>query len=201
MNKFLIYISYIFHPIFVPFFGVCIFYSVTSPYYTEEYIQNRAIQLFILTIIIPLLIFRVLKKLNLASNLMLEKIKERRFPYLIAVFLNLYITKYIFIESYDVGLHYFFAGISFTSISFLILSYLNYKASLHAAAISGLTMFFITLSIHFQLNLIFGIGLLILINGLVATSRLHLKAHNSLELIIGFLLGLIPQLMMMIYWV
>jgi hypothetical protein len=180
---------------------VCIFYSLTSPYYTEEYIQNRAIQLFILTIIIPLLIFRVLKKLNLASNLMLEKIKERRFPYLIAVFLNLYITKYIFIESYDVGLHYFFAGISFTSISFLILSYLNYKASLHAAAISGLTMFFITLSIHFQLNLIFGIGLLILINGLVATSRLHLKAHNSLELIIGFLLGLIPQLMMMIYWV
>ena len=180
---------------------MCIFYRITYIYYTEEYIQNRAFQLFILTIIIPLLIFRVLKKLNYASNLMLEKIKERRLPYLIAVLLNLYITKFVFAESYDVGLYYFFAGISFTSISFLILSYLNFKASLHAAAISGLTMFYIGLSIHFQINLIFGIGLLILINGLIASSRLHLKAHTPIELIIGFLLGFLPQIMMTIYWI
>jgi membrane-associated phospholipid phosphatase len=132
---------------------------------------------------------------------MLEKVKERRIPYLIAVVLNLYITKYIFNENFDIELHYFFAGISFTSITFLILSYLNYKASLHAAAISGVTMFFAALSIHLQLNLILEIGILIIINGLVATSRLHLKAHSSLELIIGFALGLVPQLMMIIYWV
>jgi len=101
----------------------------------------------------------------------------------------------------DLELHYFFAGISFTSITFLILSYLNYKASLHTAAISGLTMFVIALSIHLQLNLILVIGFLILINGVVATSRLHLKAHTLLELIIGFTIGLAPQFMMMIYWV
>jgi hypothetical protein len=201
LDKFLRSVSYIFHPIFLPFFGICIFYSLTYNYYTVEYIQSRVIQLFILTIIIPLLIFRVLKKLQFASSLMLEKIKERRFPYLIAVVLNLYITQYVFTESMDLELHYFFAGICFTSITFLILSYLNYKASLHTAAISGATMFIIALSIHFQLNLILGIGFLILLNGLVATSRLHLKAHTTLELIIGFIIGLSPQFMMMIYWV
>jgi hypothetical protein len=132
---------------------------------------------------------------------MLEKVKERRIPYLIAVLLNLYITKYVFIENSDIELHYFFAGISFTSITFLILSYINFKASLHAAAISGLTMFIAAISIHFQLNMILEIGVFILINGLVATSRLHLKAHTTIELIIGFIIGLIPQLMMMIYWV
>jgi len=132
---------------------------------------------------------------------MLEKVKERRFPYLIAVVLNLYITQYVFTESMDLELHYFFAGISFTSITFLILSCLNFKASLHTAAISGLTMFIIALSIHLQLNLIIGIGALILTNGLVATSRLHLKAHSSLELIIGFTIGLAPQFMLMTYWV
>ena len=136
-----------------------------------------------------------------ASSLMLEKVKERRFPYLIAVVLNLYITKYVFTESMDLELHYFFAGISFTSITFLILSCLNYKASLHTAAISGLTIFVIALSIHLQLNLIIGIGFLILINGLVATSRLHLKAHNTLQLIIGFVAGFSPQFMMMAYWI
>jgi hypothetical protein len=132
---------------------------------------------------------------------MLEKIKERRTPYIIAVLLNLYITKYVFNEGIDQPLHYFFAGITFTSISFLILSYFNYKASLHAAAVSGLTMFLMALSIHYQKNMILLIGLLLSSNGLVATSRLHLKAHNVTELTIGFFLGFLPQFMMMVYWV
>ena len=132
---------------------------------------------------------------------MMEKISERRIPYIIAVALNLYITQYVFRENVELELHYFFAGISFTSITFLILSFFNYKASVHSAAISGLTMFIIALSIHLQLNLILLIGFLILTNGLVATSRLHLKAHNTLELLIGFTIGLVPQFMMMIYWV
>jgi len=131
----------------------------------------------------------------------MENVKERRFPYIIGVALNLYITQYVFKENVALELHYFFAGITFSSITFLILSYLNYKASLHTAAISGLTMFIAALSIHLQVNLIILISILIFSNGLVASSRLHLKAHNTLELIIGFIIGLAPQFMMMIYWV
>lgn len=149
----------------------------------------------------PLLIFRVLKKLNVVSSLMLKDIKERRYPYVIAVILNLYITVFIFKETSEPELHYFFAGISFTAITFLILSYFNYKASLHAAAISGLTMFIIVLSVHYQTNMIFLIGTLILCNGLIATSRLHLKAHNTQELLVGFIMGLAPQFILMTYWV
>ena len=104
-------------------------------------------------------------------------------------------------DSIDKALYYFFAGITFTSITFLILSYFNYKASLHAAAISGLTIFLMALSIHYQKNLIFLIGILLMSNGLVATSRLHLKAHSVTELTIGFFLGFLPQFMMIIYWV
>jgi len=201
LNRLLNSISYIFHPLFLPFFGVCIYYSFTFNYHTVEYIQSRVFQLFILTIVIPLLIFRVLKKLQLSSSLMMENVKERRFPYIIGVALNLYITQYVFKENVALELHYFFAGITFSSITFLILSYLNYKASLHTAAISGLTMFIAALSIHLQVNLIILISILIFSNGLVASSRLHLKAHNTLELIIGFIIGLAPQFMMMIYWV
>lgn len=132
---------------------------------------------------------------------MMSDVKERRYPYIIAVILNLYITIFIFKETSEVELHYFFAGISFTAIAFLILSYLTYKASLHAAAISGLTMFVGALSVHYQTNLTPLLGFLILCNGLVATSRLHMKAHSSQELIIGFVMGLAPQFMLMAYWV
>lgn len=185
----------------MPFLGVVLFFSKTSKYYAPEYIEGRLIQLFILTIIIPILVFRVLKKLRLTSSIMMESVSERKIPYLIAVLLNLYITQYTLNNSQDVELYYFFAGISFTAIAFLILSYLNFKASLHSAAIGGVTMFCTAVSIHYQLNMILLIGLLLFCNGVVASSRLHLKAHTNLELIIGGLMGVSPQFMMMIYWV
>lgn len=201
MNKLLTYISYVFHPLFLSFVGVGLFYNLTSKYYAPEYIESRLFQLFILTIIIPLLIFRVLKKLNIVTSLMVENVKERRYPYLIAIILNLYITVFIFNDTSEPELHYFFAGISFTAITFLILSYFNYKASLHSAAISGLTMFIVALSVHYQSNMVLLIGSLLLCNGLIATSRLHLKAHTIQELLVGFIMGLAPQFMLMPYWI
>lgn len=185
----------------MPFLGVVLFYSKTSKYYTTAHIEGRIFQLFILTILIPVLIFRVLKKLQLTSSIMMESVAERKIPYAIAVFLNLYITQFVFKSIQEIELYYFFAGISFTAIAFLILSYLNFKASLHAAAISGLTMFCLALSIHYQQNMILLIGLLFFCNGVVASSRLHLKAHTPLELIIGSIMGLAPQFLMMPYWV
>jgi hypothetical protein len=67
-------------------------------------------------------------------------------------------------------------------------------------AIGGLLMFFIALSIHFNINIIGSIALMFIISGAVATSRLHLKAHSLIELIIGFFIGAIPQLILLNYW-
>jgi len=39
-----------------------------------------------------------------------------------------------------------------------------------------------------------------IITGAVATSRLHLKAHSNIELVIGAFIGVIPQLILVNYW-
>lgn len=200
LNNILKASSYIFHPLFVSFYGICIYFFITVKYYTNEHILARLLQLFILTVIIPIFIYRVLKKIGVTNSLMMYEVKERRIPYAIAVALNLYITLFLFKIS-EPELHYFFAAITFTSMSFLLFSLMNYKASLHAGAISGLTCYTAFLSIHFQEKTVILIGVLLLINGLVATSRLHLKAHTKTELIIGFFMGVIPQFIMMVYWV
>lgn len=67
-------------------------------------------------------------------------------------------------------------------------------------AISGLTVFVIALSLHFQIQNTFVIAFLILINGFVASSRIEMKAHTTKELIIGFFLGSIPQLLILFLW-
>jgi len=65
---------------------------------------------------------------------------------------------------------------------------------------SGVLMFFIAISIHFSININASIALFCILIGAIATSRLHLKAHSNIELIIGFFVGLIPQLIMLNYW-
>ena len=67
-------------------------------------------------------------------------------------------------------------------------------------ASGGIFMFFIALSIHFNININFTIALFTIIIGAIATSRLHLKAHTNIELLIGFFIGLFPQLILLNYW-
>jgi hypothetical protein len=44
------------------------------------------------------------------------------------------------------------------------------------------------------------IAFLVFMNGVVASSRLEMKAHTYKELVIGFLLGVIPQLLFFPFW-
>ena len=65
---------------------------------------------------------------------------------------------------------------------------------------AGFFMFAIALAIHFKININGTIALMCIILGAIATSRLHMKAHTSTELIAGFLVGLMPQLILLNYW-
>ena len=67
-------------------------------------------------------------------------------------------------------------------------------------AIAGIFMFYIALSIHFSININGTLALITILVGAIATSRLHLKAHDYKELIVGFCIGFIPQLIMINYW-
>ena len=67
-------------------------------------------------------------------------------------------------------------------------------------ASAGLFMFVMAVGIHFKININGSIAIMCIILGAIATSRLHLKAHNGVELIIGFFIGFLPQLIMLNYW-
>ncbi|HET8886350.1 MAG TPA: hypothetical protein VFM70_08390 [Salinimicrobium sp.] len=137
----------------------------------------------------------------MAGNIFLEKAKERILPLLLyIVLLYLLVLKIIFDEVDFPELHYFFLGVLFSSMTSLILAFLNLKISLHMVGISGLTMFLIALSIYFKVNLLDTLAFLIVANGLVASSRLESKSHSIPELIIGVFIGIIPQLLMLQYW-
>ena len=67
-------------------------------------------------------------------------------------------------------------------------------------AISGLTIFVIGLNMHLQMQNPYWGALLILLTGVVASSRLEMEAHTPKELMIGLVLGVLPQVLFLYLW-
>ena len=200
LKKILPFFSYIFHPIFIPVYAALYYF-----FYTDATFENKEkyfvlLQIAVVTIILPLLFFFYLRAFGKADSIMMSDIDHRKVPLAILCFLTvLLLKKSVTLERFP-EFHFFFLGGLLSTVLALLLLFFRTKASLHMLTISALTLFIIGLSIHNQSQNIAIIAILIIINGLVALSRLEMKAHTPKELIIGFLLGSLPQLLLWGFW-
>ena len=200
MNYFLRSAAYIFHPLLIPLIGVRLYFGLTPRFIEPQIINAKTYAIIIITILIPLISYFLLKNLSLVKSINLKEVQERKFPLMIQTLLFLIIIKMVFSSYQSPEMYYFFVGVLFTTISALVLVLFNFKVSLHQMGVAGVTMFLIALSIHFNKNYLLEIGIFFLINGWVASSRLDTKSHTILELLTGFFIGVIPQIVMLNYW-
>jgi membrane-associated HD superfamily phosphohydrolase len=200
MNYFLRSAAYIFHPLLMPLIGARLYFGLTPRFIEPQVINAKTYAIIIITILIPLIFFFLLKNLGLVKSINLKEVQERKFPLMIQTLLVLVIIKMVFSSYQSPEMYYFFIGVLFTTISALVLVLFNFKVSLHQMGVAGITMFLIALSVHFNKNYLLEIGIFFLINGWVASSRLDTKSHTILELLTGFFIGLIPQIVMLNYW-
>lgn len=184
----------------MPLIGVLYYFKKTPRHYPSQLINAKLLALFLLTIILPILIYYLLRTLNKVKSINLETTQERVLPLGLNAVIVILILKRVLTHNDFNELYFFFIGILLSTITCLVLAIIKFKASIHMIAITGVLMFFIGLSIHFSKNINIAIALLFLIAGAIATSRLHLKAHNSTELIAGVFIGVFPQLILMNYW-
>ena len=200
INNILKSVSFLFHPLIIPLVGAILYFSKSPRYIPEETIQAKIISLSILTIVLPVLIFYLLKTLGKVNSIYLTTAHERILPLIINSIIILLIVLRVLPSNEIIELYYFFIAILISTLSCLILAIFKIKASLHMMAIAGLFMFAVALSIHFSININGTIALIAILIGAIATSRLHLKAHTFVELIVGFSIGFLPQLLMVNYW-
>ncbi|TGV02394.1 hypothetical protein EM932_11575 [Flavivirga rizhaonensis] len=184
----------------MPVLGV-IFYFFKSPrFIPEEIVKAKLVSLFILTIILPILLYFLLKTLGKVKSIYLESTKERIIPLILNCLVIIIVLQRIITPSQIIELYFFFVGILISTMACLMLAFFKFKASIHMIAISGLFMFLVILSIHFSININGILALMSIIMGAVATSRLHLNAHDYKELIMGVFIGMVPQLILVPYW-
>jgi hypothetical protein len=200
MNYILKGISYIFHPLIMPLLGVLFYFEISPKFYPKEVIYVKLISLSILTIILPILLYFLLKTLGRVDSIELKTTKERIIPLAVNCLIVILILQRVISEHEILELYYFFLGILISTLTCLVLALAKFKASIHLIGISGLFMFFIALSIHFKININNTLALMCIITGAIATSRLHLEAHTYKELVLGIFVGVVPQLILINYW-
>ncbi|NNE77458.1 MAG: hypothetical protein HKN31_10345, partial [Pricia sp.] len=200
MRFFLKAISFIFHPLFIPMAGTLAYFFITPKYSPFELQSGNILPIFILTVIIPIIAYLILRILGLVNTVFMPTSKERKYPLYIYIILLLLVVYKVIPNNYTVELHFYFLGLIAAAMSALILLFFKLKISMHLMGMGSLFMFLICLSIHFEINITLAVSLLTLATGLVATARLYLKAHSKPELLIGFFVGLLSQLFTVRYW-
>jgi hypothetical protein len=192
--------SYIFHPLFMPLSGVLYYFYISPRYFNEEFIYSKIFAAAIMTTVIPILSFYMLKNLQLVSSIHLKDVRERKWPLLMQMVFIFILIRLIF-DGYEIpALYFFFVGVLGSSSGAFLLSLFKFKASLHMIGLSGVLFFIIGLSLHYGSNMLPWIAVGIFTCGATATSRLDAKAHTPIELIIGFIIGAASQFLVYPYW-
>ncbi len=200
MRGFNLFISYLFHPILIPLAGTLAYFIITPKYSPDSFQNGNILPIFILTVIIPIILFLILKNLGLVSSLLMPTLQERKYPLYIGIALFLMIIYKVIPHNFTSELHFYFIGLVLATFTSLILLLLKFKSSIHMAGMGSLFMFLVCLSIHFEINIILALSVFILATGMVASSRLYLRAHQKAEIIIGFCTGSISQLILIQFW-
>ncbi len=145
-------------------------------------------------------LYFLLRYTGKVDSIMIAEIEQRKLPLVFQSFLIILLLRKSIPLEYYFELHFFFLGALFSTLFALGLLFAKIKASLHMLAISALTVFVFGLNTHYQTGNIYVIPFLLLMNGFVASSRLVMEAHTPKELIIGLLLGSIPQMAFLFIW-
>jgi hypothetical protein len=200
LKKILPAFSYLFHPLFIPLYVMICFVVMGGSYLFPAEIFLIAIQIFIVMVLIPIAFYFLLRTLGKADSVMLADVRQRRLPLFLQCILILLLLWQTVSADRIPELYYFFVGALITSAVALCFALVRIKVSLHLAGMGAMVFYVVALSVFKEYNAIPLLAFLLLVTGLVASSRLEMDAHSHRELILGFFCGMVPQISLWYFW-
>jgi len=198
-NSFAKTLSYLFHPLLMPLLGVIfIFYSGSYVSFLPEDVK-RLILLVVAanTLGLPLIMMPIFIQFGAIKSFAMETNKERilpltftLIPYVLSVYFLIKLPIPFVIAS-------FMLGASLAIVSCLIISFW-WKISIHLVGIGGMVGFLIAFSIRLFTDVLPFLLVAVLITGLLASARLYLKAHNPPQVLVGFIVGFLIMLLVIL---
>lgn len=187
------FISTILHPTVLPTAGAFLYFIYVTQQFEKRLHLIILGLIFILTYIVPILLLFFLKNFGFIKDFQVSTIKERRIPIIFMILILYFLGNTIIQIPMIRNLGILFYGTSLSLICIYILFSAKLKSSLHLVSMGNMLGFFLIMTNINNLSILVIIIPLIFLSGVLASSRLHLKAHTPIELLIGFFLGFIAQ--------
>lgn len=189
------FISYVFHPIFIPTMAL-LYLCWCNPYRYVPYGSKEFVLLCGVvvanSVFFPLIIIAIFKGLHIINSIQMKEKAERVFPFMIIIFF--FFWTYLVLNRFDlfpipIELSLILLGTTFATVLAFIINVMWMKISLHAIGAGGLVaiVLFSSVVATFSVSPILMIS--ILIAGSIGSARLLLDAHHVQEIYWGYFLG------------
>ncbi|HKK73542.1 MAG TPA: hypothetical protein VJ953_00610 [Saprospiraceae bacterium] len=204
-------LSYLFHPLLVLTYGLIVLIAVDPFSFGANSIQSTQstlliLRIFLSTFFIPAMAILMLYFLGMVKSLRLEDKMDRTGPYIITGIFYLWLLRNFWGSALVPSLYTaFMLGVTIALFLAFLINIFS-KISIHAVGISALLAMIIitmltqnynTLVIpiaqgrYLQASLLYLLLALLLIAGLLGTSRLYLQKHELSELYGGYFVGFV----------
>ena len=183
-------LSLLLHPLLMPTIGLLVIFSTQShvTFIPFEYRRLVSVIVLISSCILPLSVMPLFLQIGLIKSIHMDTARERIVPLLTTA--GFFLLGYFFLKKFQLPafIPSFFLG---TLLAVLLSSGISFfwKISIHMVGVGGLLGALVSMYLKYGVNThAWSLGVII-IAGLLGSSRLLLGAHTPKQVYVGFLLG------------
>ena len=183
--------SIVFTPFYLPIVGLtALFIFSYLSIMPLSYKLKLLLLVYLFTILIPTVLIRIYRIYQGRTRLDIGQKEQRMVPYLISILC--YFACYYLMELLHIP-HIISIILLIALFIQILCAIINvwWKISTHTAAIGGVAGSIIAFSLIFAFNPVWWFSLVIILAGMVGTSRIILRQHTLSQVIAGFLVGLV----------
>lgn len=190
------FFSYVFHPVFVPLYITSFLLYVHPSAFSGFSLAQKKQTLLIIAfniVFFPLVSVLLLRAVGFISSLYLRTQRDRIIPYIASGIF--FFWAYLVFKNqpqYPLLLTTYILGI-FLASSVALIANIYFKISMHAIGMGGWIGLFLVIAYTNSMLMTWPLSIVLLISGIVCTSRLLSCNHETKDIYTGLLVGLLTQ--------
>ncbi|MHB9054965.1 MAG: phosphatase PAP2 family protein [Paludibacteraceae bacterium] len=190
MKTFLKIITYIFQPLLIPTYGMILLMQLPLfRLFPLSYGTFAIVGTLLFTGILPALPIFFMMRHKQISDIFISKREERTMPYLFSLLAYVFWVLFLW-RTLQFPIEFVLLAVgAVISVILMVFINLRWKISAHTAGMGSLVGGICGVAFLTAINPVWLIVIAVVISGLVAISRILLKAHSLSQVIGGFILG------------
>lgn len=184
------FVSVLFHPLFMPLYGLLVIYSAPTLLSYMPFTMKRAIFMMVIAnnVILPLSVATILYSRGVIKSIYADERSERII--LLSFVMLMYTVTALLLVRIPVPTLFkaYFVSIAMVSLVSLIITSF-YKLSLHSAGVGGVLALAGFMTVEFDMVSIVHVVILLLVAGAVMTARIGMGKHEPHQVWTGLLTG------------